>query len=438
MIAREKFCVNEFLNGLKKEIRSSNNILIVAIDIGKFSHTVCFMLSGGKILSRKFGIANSFGGFKKLMEKIRSYLRKYNCPSLLVGMEPSGNYWRPIHDYLSSEHKIVVVTVSPLAVNRNRETIDVSQDKTDPKDAYNIADLLIQGKFYLPIQRDKTISQLSRFMHIYYRLVTDRSRLRSRLREVVSLIFPELERYFKDILCKTTLLILRNCPLPSTIKDMGISGFRYLIKTENPRFSDRRIQEIFKLAETSIGITGEDEACLFEIDLLLNELEKIETYIAKVNEEINKIVKDREDYRLLLTIKGVGPVTSAAVISEIGNIANFKSGKQLIKLSGLDLYGKSSGKTIHTLRHITKRGRKLLRTIMYQAAIACVRLNPYLKSKYLELLNNQPHKKKIKPKALVAIACKLLRIIFRMLKEKKAFDETYDNKLRQMHLKKVS
>ncbi len=46
-------------------------------------------------------------------------------------------------------------------------------------------------------------------------------------------------------------------------------------------------------------------------------------------------------------------------------------------------------------------------------------------------LANQPNKKKVKPKAIVAIACKLLRIIYRMLTEKKPFDSTYDQRLRE-------
>jgi len=67
-------------------------------------------------------------------------------------------------------------------------------------------------------------------------------------------------------------------------------------------------------------------------------------------------VGNREDYRLLLTIAGIGRVTASSIITEIGDIANFSSGKQLIKLAGLDLYGSESGISVHTLRHISKRG----------------------------------------------------------------------------------
>jgi len=72
-----------------------------------------------------------------------------------------------------------------------------------------------------------------------------------------------------------------------------------------------------------------------------------------------------------------------------------------------------------------------LRTVLYQATVAFIKCNSHLKACYLKLLANQPNKKKVKPKAIVAIACKLLRIIYRMLTEKKAFDFNYNEKLKR-------
>lgn len=244
-------------------------------------------------------------------------------------------------------------------------------------------------------------------------------------------IFPELEHYFTDILAKSIMIILKNCPFPSEIRKMGRSRFVSLLAKKNPRLSRKRVEEIYELACSSVGITGEKRSALFEIKFLLNELEGLKRNLDEVNVEIQSIVSGRDDYSLLITIPGVGPVTASSIIAEIGEITNFSSEKQLVKLAGLDLYGSESGISIHSLRHITKRGRRTLRTVLYQAAIACIRLNKHLKACYLKLLANQPNKKKVKPKAIVAIACKLLRIIYRMLTEKKPFDPTYDQNLRR-------
>jgi len=427
---REKGSVKKVLQDLKMEIRGSQNTLIIAVDIGKTKNCACFVNSSGKVLRRRFFFTNTIDGFNQLMRQSKFYQRKKELPHTLFGMEPSGYYWIHLYEHLVNCGKRTV-TVSPLAVNRNRETINVSKDKSDPKDAYNIADLMKQGKFYLPIYRDKKIRELKRFTKIYYRLIGQRASLRCRLRGAVGYIFPELEHYFTDILAKSMIIILKKCPFPSQVKKMGKSRFISLLGKKNPHLPKKRRAEIYELARLSVGITGEEESAFFEIKFLLNELEALDKNLVEVNARVQNIVSDRDDYRLLITIHGVGPVTASSAIAEIGDITNFSSGKQLIKLSGLDLYGSESGTSIHSLRHISKRGRRTLRTVLYQAAINCVRCNAHLKACYLKLLANQPNKKKVKPKAIVAIACKLLRIIYRMLTEKKPFDSTYDQRLRE-------
>jgi len=77
-----------------------------------------------------------------------------------------------------------------------------------------------------------------------------------------------------------------------------------------------------------------------------------------------------------------------------------------------------------------KGSRKTLRTAVYQAALSCIRRNSHLTARYLKILAHQPNKKKIKPKVL-AIASKLLRIVYRMVTKKKLFDPGYDKTLKE-------
>ncbi len=70
----------------------------------------------------------------------------------------------------------------------------------------------------------------------------------------------------------------------------------------------------------------------------------------------------------LLAIKGVGLITVAGFLAEVGDIGCFDSPKQIQKLAGLELKENSSGK--HKGRSsISKRGRKYLRKVLFQAAI---------------------------------------------------------------------
>ena len=427
---QEKKSVKQILNSLKEETKSSSNMLLVGIDVGKKRHCACFMASSGKVLRRKLFFTNTIDGFNKLLRQVKFYQKKENLPKVLLGMEPSGFYWLQLYEFLGLQGERAVA-VSPLAVRRNRETIDVSRDKTDPKDAYNITDLIYQGKFYLPIYRDREIRQLKRLMMMYHKLMQQKASLRCRLRGVVGYIFPELEYYFCDITAKSMILLLENFPFPQKIRKMEKGKFTSFLMKRNPRLSWKRAEEIHNLAGSTVGIRGEEEAVSLEIKLLLDELKRINENVALITTKVNSIVGEREDYNLLLTIPGVGPVTAASVIAEIGDITNFSSGRQLVKLAGLDLCGMQSGTSINTLRHISKRGRKTLRTVLYQVVVNCIRCNSHLRVCYLRILANQPNKKKIRPKAMVAIACKLLRIMYRMLTEKKAFDPNYDKILRE-------
>lgn len=429
--------VTEILTALREEIKSSLSHLIVAVDIGKFNNCACFMVSNGKVLRKQFFFHNHRGGFDSLMNQLHYYLKRGDYQGVIFSMEPSGYYWEHLYQYLSLNGKTTVI-VSPLAVSRNRETINVSKDKSDPKDAYNIGDLTMQGKFYLPIPKSKGVSELRRFVKIYYRLMENKTVFRNLLRNAVGIVFPELEKYFKDIEALTTLTILEKYPVTSMITAAEKTEFVDYIKKQNPHFSHKRINEIYELAKTSVGIIGEDDSLTYEIQWILDALQQIKLKIAELNQKIDAIVKDRDDYQLLLTIPGVGHIIAVSLITEIGDIANFNNGKQLVKLAGLDLWSENSGTSVHTLKHITKRGRVLLRTIAYQAALGAIRTEGVLKQKYIQLLDNQPQKKKMRSKAIVAISCKLLRIIFRMLTDKTKYTELYEQELKEKHSKKVA
>lgn len=433
----QKKTVKQRLRELKEWVKTSPDILLVSVDPGKFRDCACFMISNGKVLRKKYYFKNRRMDFKQLRLQAKHYQNKFGLQGILLGLEPSGDYWKHLYHYWINCN-LPVVVVNPLAVCRNRETIDVSKDKSDPKDAYNIGDLVRQGKFYFPVKRDGQTANISRFMRIRFNLVGEKTRIRNRLRNAVGYVFPELEGYFKDITGKVITSILAHYPLPGQIKSLSKNEFRDFIKRVHPRFSNKRTEEIYALAQDSVGITIGSEAASFEIQLLLNQLRRVEDDLASVESRVDTLVKERLDYTILRSIEGIGPITAASLIGEIGDINNFSSGKQLVKLAGLDLYAAESGVSIHTRKRITKRGRKVLRTVIYLAAVQCIRHNPYLRAFYMDVLNNQSSKKKVKNKAVIALACKLLRMIYRMLKESKSFDQSYDQRLKVSFYKKAA
>ena len=124
----------------------------------------------------------------------------------------------------------------------------------------------------------------------------------------------------------------------------------------------------------------------------------------------------------LLSIKGFGIVTVAGLIGEVGDFKKFDTISEIMKLAGLDLYEVSSGKH-KGQRRISKRGRSLMRKLLFFAAINAVKSNGIMYEPYQEMLERG----KPKVKALTAISKKLLRIAFALARDDTVYVENYSD-----------
>jgi transposase len=116
----------------------------------------------------------------------------------------------------------------------------------------------------------------------------------------------------------------------------------------------------------------------------------------------------------LLPIKGLGVVSVAGLIGEVGDFSKFRTQAEIMKLAGLDLYEVSSGKRKRQ-RRITKRGRSLMRKILYFAVVQMVKKHGIM-HEYYERLSGRGT---LRMRALVAAMRKLLLIIHAMTRRSK-------------------
>jgi transposase len=125
----------------------------------------------------------------------------------------------------------------------------------------------------------------------------------------------------------------------------------------------------------------------------------------------------------LLSVKGIGEITVAGLIGEVGDFRQFHTLREVMKLAGLDLFEISSGKHKGN-RHISKRGRPLLRKLLYFAAINTIRKGGVMHASYQKYLERGMPK----IKALIAIARKLLGILFALVRDHSQYVESYSPK----------
>jgi transposase len=182
------------------------------------------------------------------------------------------------------------------------------------------------------------------------------------------------------------------------------------------KFRMEHAQALMDFAKTTIGIQEGLEGLVIDIQHALIQLEMVDSLIAEIEQEM-EITLQRIPYsRNLLSIKGLGTVSVAGIIGEIGDFSKFTTQSEITKLAGLNLYEISSGKK-QGQRRISKRGRSLLRKILYFAALQTIRKNGILHEYYQRLVSRGM--KKIV--ALVAASRKLLRIIFALVRDDSEF-----------------
>ena len=122
----------------------------------------------------------------------------------------------------------------------------------------------------------------------------------------------------------------------------------------------------------------------------------------------------------LMKIPGIGMITAAGMISEIGDIRRFDDPRQIQKLAGLAIVVNESGKQ-KGQSEISRRGRKRLRRILFQAAMSLVKSNHEFKQihEYFTTREKNPLKKM---QSLMAVAAKFLRVCFGMVKNGSPYD----------------
>ena len=126
----------------------------------------------------------------------------------------------------------------------------------------------------------------------------------------------------------------------------------------------------------------------------------------------------------ILSIKGIGEVTAAGLIGEVGDFRKFTTIAEVMKLAGLDLYEISSGHKKGQKR-ISKRGRSYLRKILFFAAINMVKDEGILHAHYQQMLDRGMPK----IKAVIAMCRKVLRITFAIVRDNTVYVSNHQHGL---------
>lgn len=406
----------------KSEIRGSDKYLIIGIDVGKLSHYAFFGMPTGKVLFKRFVFQNTRDGFNRLLNKIEAVKARHKLDKIIIGVEPTANYHKPLAQFLIKK-SFHVVLESGNAVKKNRELLDGRWDKNDTKDAANVADLISQGKCLFYENPSMEIETVRELLSLQKRLKKEERSLKVRIRNcLLAKYFPELDRVYNRAE-QENLAIVRWCLNPEKIASMDFKDFSIMVTSRKSGLAqEKRLKNIHSLAGESIGCTFSPSAKI-EAEILVDRIRGIKESLNRIETEIATICKNLPGYSILLTIPGFGPYVASVVLARIGNPFRFKTQSQVIKLAGYDLGAMRSGKNARSkVPVISKRGHVELRYALYQAALSASTHDNIFMHYYTKLLKDRKAEKGIEVKMRVKLAVKMLTIAWTMLKRNEAFN----------------
>ena len=398
----------------------TEDTLIIGADIAKKKHVVRAQDFRGIEFGRALTIENTRAGFKKLLNWMRSLMIEHDKREVILGIEPTGQYWMSLGEFLC-KHGIKIVVVNPLHVKRSKELDDNSPTKNDTKDARVIAQLVKDGRYSEPNIPTDIYAELRVGMNLRDRLTEDLRRVKGRIDNWIDRYFPEFGTVFKVTDGKAAMLTLESFPLPQEIIDKGVPAVVAAWKQEISRaVGEKRAIRLVAAAKESIGLTEGVIMAKQEIKTLLAQYKALEQEIEQLMTQIEIILEQIPGTEEMMSIPGVGMVTVAGFLSEIGNLEGYSHPRQIQKLAGLNLKENSSGKHKGQTR-ITKRGRPRLRALLYKCIMPLVAKNPEFKAlhHYYTTRANNPLKKK---QSLIALCCKLIRVLFALGKKRLPYD----------------
>jgi transposase len=412
---------------LRKEIRHSEEYLIVGIDIAKEHHHAFFGTATGKTLLRRLVFSNDAEGFRKLLDQAEALRVRHGLTKVVYGMEPTGNYHKPLGEYLIHMGRTVVL-VSGVTVKQNRDSLDGRWDKHDDKDSTNIADLISQGKCLYYEYPTAELRGLRGLLSLKRRLKRQEQSYRVRIRNhLVAQYFPEMDSDYGRSEAQG-LAIVRWCFPVSQITEIDVDPFIERVTSRRISMEKRRrLEAIWEKAGESIGcdaVPGLEH----EAKVMVEGLKQIREMIKETEDKIEELCKEFPEYQYLLTMPGFGPDVSAKVLGAVGDPDRFLNGKQVLKLAGYDLSADRSGQNSDkAIPKISKRGKADLRYALYQAALIASLKNRDVMIYYTNKLRGREREKGIQIKMRVKLAAKLLVIAWTLMKKREKFNPTYLN-----------
>lgn len=390
--------------------------MYVGIDVSSTKLDVCFLDSEVSIL-KECTLSNDLIGAARLKGYILDFAEKTTYDKIIAGMESTSVYSFHPATFLAEDPELKalsleVIVINPRSVHRFSGIFD--KDKTDTIDAFHIADFLRFERFNTSLLKEEKYMALQRLTRSRCQLIQQMTECKQHFLENLYYKCNTLSKEVDTSVFGATMMeMLSESFSPDDISRMDMEELAaFLQQKGRGRFSDplklanaiakasRDSYRLSKVMQESVDIVLATYALM--INTLKNQIRSLE-------KAIKAILVTLPESQSLLSIPGIGPVYSAGILAEIGQIERFENEAKLAKYAGLYWKRKQSGNYESERTSLTRAGNHYLRYYLVEAANSVKLREPvyreYYNKKYNEVPKNQ-HKR-----ALVLTARKLVRMV---------------------------
>ncbi len=345
----------------EKRNRIGGKTLIIGMDIGSEFNAACFMDKEGNVLGRYPTIYNSRKGFDYFQTMVMKTKRKHKLTDVLIGMEPTGHYWRKIA-FFAKEKGYDVRFVRTTAVKHQRELDESSSARSDIRDAYTIGNIVREGKYIDTVIEESVFRQLRTLAHARERILRYIVGSTHGLQAVMNDYFPELRHLFWSMKAKGLWRLLETYPFPEDVCHAGLSAVTALLMkgTGKKGRIGEQAEKVYQAAVESVGLKAISQADRARLTMYLEEIKRSDARRRLLEHEMKELLKEIPLAQYILSLPGMGEVGCAVFLGELGNPEYFKNPRQIIKYAGYDPKENDSGLQVGR-KIISKKGRWLLR-----------------------------------------------------------------------------
>lgn len=393
---------------------------VIGLDVAKGESQVQAFLARKQPFGKTFKFKHDTNGLRDFYVFYKEVKLNAEADPVVI-FESTGHYHEPVLQYLE-ERRITYYLVNPV-ISYETKKISLRKVKSDPADARHLCELYYKEDLETFHRKNVQTMNLRNLSRQYDSLTRNYVQLKLQFQTILDQVFPEYKGVFGDLYSRVSLKTLLFYPTSEVVLKAttdkiasvmhGLGGkrsFAWFLEKANKLKEAAERNPLKEILYQSHLVTLK-----MYIQMLLQQKE----FLSILEQEIDDLAIQFEEYEILRSIPGVGCKIAATLISEIGEIKQFSHPKKLVAYAGIDPSIHQSGKFTATINRITKRGSTKLRQALY-TAVQCGLVNNR-NAKLREFYDKKRSEGKPHKVAIIACANKLIHWVYAILKHKEFF-----------------